>query len=331
MGLPPIRSHGPDEYRRPARRGRRGPAHQGPEEGVGHDARRQFPLLPDSTRGPAAGSRSPRPAATWRASARGPIGVTNCLNFGNPEKPEVMWQFEEAVEGLAEACRAFGIPVTGGNVSLYNDTQGASIHPTPVLGIVGLIKDVGRVVGPGFRKEGDIIVLLGETRDEIGGSQYLRIIHGRETGAGPALDLSSGEKGPGGRHRGHRAGPRPLGPRCLGRRPGRLRRRELDPEPRGARLHAGPRGGYPRRRAPFRREPVADRRQPGPVAPAGASEARGAEEGQAQRDRPGRRPGCRRAPRRPEGRPASGGTPPPSVGRNPTPGVLGPLGERSHP
>ncbi len=118
-----------------------------------------------------------------------PVGVTNCLNFGNPEKPEVMWQFEEAVEGLAEACRAFGIPVTGGNVSLYNDTEGASIHPTPVLGVVGMIKDVGRVVGPGFRKEGDIVVLLGETRDEVGGSQYLRIIHGLETGPAPALDL----------------------------------------------------------------------------------------------------------------------------------------------
>jgi phosphoribosylformylglycinamidine synthase len=101
-----------------------------------------------------------------------------------------MGQFEQAVEGLSESCRAFGIPVTGGNVSLYNDTQGASIYPTPVLGIVGLIRDVGRVVGPGFRKDGDIIVLLGETRDEIGGSQYLRIIHGRETGPVPALDLA---------------------------------------------------------------------------------------------------------------------------------------------
>jgi phosphoribosylformylglycinamidine synthase subunit PurL len=119
-----------------------------------------------------------------------PLGVTNCLNFGNPEKPEVMWQFEEAIEGLAEACRAFGIPVTGGNVSFYNDTEGASIYPTPVLGIVGMIRDVGRLVGPGFRKEGDLIVLLGETREEVGGSQYLRIIHGRETGQVPALDLA---------------------------------------------------------------------------------------------------------------------------------------------
>ena len=206
-----------------------------------------------------------------------PVGVTNCLNFGNPEKPEVMWQFEEAVEGLAEACRAFGIPVTGGNVSLYNDTEGASIHPTPVLGVVGMIKDVGRVVGPGFRKEGDIVVLLGETRDEIGGSQYLRIIHGLETGPVPALDLGLEKAVQEVCRRGRRAGPRPLGPRRLGWRPGRLRRRELDPQPRKARLRAGPRGGYPRRGAPFRREPVADRRQPGPVAPSRASPARGAD------------------------------------------------------
>jgi phosphoribosylformylglycinamidine synthase II len=122
-----------------------------------------------------------------------PVGVTNCLNFGNPEKPEVMWQFEQTIDGLAEACRAFGIPVTGGNVSFYNDTEGASIYPTPVLGIVGLIKDVGRTAGPAFKREGDVIVLLGETRDEIGGSQYLRIIHGRERGRPPAIDLA-GEK-----------------------------------------------------------------------------------------------------------------------------------------
>ncbi|OGD19841.1 MAG: phosphoribosylformylglycinamidine synthase II [Candidatus Aminicenantes bacterium RBG_16_63_16] len=120
-----------------------------------------------------------------------PIGVTNCLNFGNPEKPEVMWQFEEAVEGIAEACRAFEIPVTGGNVSFYNDTEGASIYPTPVLGIVGLIRDIGRLVGPGFKKEGDLVVLLGETREEVGGSQYMRIVHGRETGPAPALDLDA--------------------------------------------------------------------------------------------------------------------------------------------
>jgi len=118
-----------------------------------------------------------------------PIGVTNCLNFGNPEKPEVMGQFEQAVTGIAEACRTFGIPVTGGNVSFYNDTEGLSIHPTPVLGIVGILDDIGKAVGPGFKAAGDRIVLIGESLEEIGGSEYLRVVHGIEAGAPPAIDL----------------------------------------------------------------------------------------------------------------------------------------------
>jgi phosphoribosylformylglycinamidine synthase len=118
-----------------------------------------------------------------------PIGVTNCLNFGNPEKPEIMWQFKKIIEGMAEACRAFEIPVTGGNVSFYNDTEGLSIHPTPVLGIVGLIDDVDRLIGPGFKKGGDAVVLLGENTDELGGSEYLRAIHGLEKGRPPGIDL----------------------------------------------------------------------------------------------------------------------------------------------
>jgi phosphoribosylformylglycinamidine synthase II len=118
-----------------------------------------------------------------------PIGVTNCLNFGNPEKPEVMGQFEQAVTGLAEACRTFGIPVTGGNVSFYNDTEGLSIHPTPVLGIVGLIDDIRKAVRPGFRAAGDAVVLIGENLEEVGGTEYLRIVHGLVAGAPPAVDL----------------------------------------------------------------------------------------------------------------------------------------------
>jgi phosphoribosylformylglycinamidine synthase subunit PurL len=118
-----------------------------------------------------------------------PIGVTNCLNFGNPEKPEIMWQFKKVIEGMAEACRTFEIPVTGGNVSFYNDTEGLSIHPTPVLGIVGLIDDVDRLVGPGFKKEDDAVVLLGENREELGGSEYLRTIYGLEQGRPPGIDL----------------------------------------------------------------------------------------------------------------------------------------------
>ena len=118
-----------------------------------------------------------------------PIGVTNCLNFGNPEKPEVMGQFEQAVTGIAEACRTFGIPVTGGNVSFYNDTEGLSIHPTPVLGIVGILDDIGKAVSPGFKAAGDRIVLIGESLEEIGGSEYLKVVHGIEAGAPPAIDL----------------------------------------------------------------------------------------------------------------------------------------------
>jgi phosphoribosylformylglycinamidine synthase II len=123
-----------------------------------------------------------------------PIGVTNCLNFGNPEKPKVMGQFEAVIEGMAEACRAFAIPVTGGNVSFYNDTEGVSINPTPVLGVVGLIEDVAKAVSPGFKAAGDIVVLLGETRDEIGGSEYLKVVLGREDGPAPRLDLALEKK-----------------------------------------------------------------------------------------------------------------------------------------
>jgi phosphoribosylformylglycinamidine synthase II len=119
-----------------------------------------------------------------------PIGATNCLNFGNPEKPEIMWQFARAVEGIGAACRALDIPITGGNVSLYNETDGRAVLPTPVLGVVGLIDDAAKVVQRAFRAEGDVIVLLGETRDELGGSEYLKAMHGLIRGVPPALDLT---------------------------------------------------------------------------------------------------------------------------------------------
>jgi phosphoribosylformylglycinamidine synthase len=90
---------------------------------------------------------------------------------------------------MAEACRTFGIPVTGGNVSFYNDTEGLSIHPTPVLGVVGLLDDVGKAVGPGFKAAGDAVVLVGESFEELGGSEYLKTVHGLEAGAPPAIDL----------------------------------------------------------------------------------------------------------------------------------------------
>jgi len=118
-----------------------------------------------------------------------PIGATNCLNFGNPERPEIMWQFARAVEGIGVACRALEIPITGGNVSLYNETDGKGILPTPVLGVVGLIEDAATATGRAFRSEGDTIVLLGESRDELGGSEYLKVIHKLVRGVPPLLDL----------------------------------------------------------------------------------------------------------------------------------------------
>jgi phosphoribosylformylglycinamidine synthase len=119
-----------------------------------------------------------------------PIGATNCLNFGNPERPEIMWQFARAVEGITAACRALDLPITGGNVSLYNETDGAAIYPTPVLGVVGLLEDAARVVGRSFTKSGDAIVLLGDAAAEFGGSEYLKVIHDVIAGVPPAVDLT---------------------------------------------------------------------------------------------------------------------------------------------
>ena len=124
------------------------------------------------------------------AGAR-PLGATNCLNFGNPERPAIMWQFAKAVEGLGEACRALGVPITGGNVSLYNETDGRAIYPTPVVGVVGLLEHADRVLGGRFHGSGHIIVLLGEGCGELGGSEYLKVIHDLVRGAPPALDLKA--------------------------------------------------------------------------------------------------------------------------------------------
>jgi phosphoribosylformylglycinamidine synthase len=118
-----------------------------------------------------------------------PIGATNCLNFGNPEKPDVMWQFARAVEGMGAACRALDIPITGGNVSLYNETDGRAVLPTPVIGVVGLLEDADAAVSRQFRASGDAIVLLGDGRDELGGSEYLKVMHGIIRGVPPSLDL----------------------------------------------------------------------------------------------------------------------------------------------
>ena len=119
-----------------------------------------------------------------------PIGATNCLNFGNPERPEIMWQFAEAVAGLGEACRALEIPITGGNVSLYNETDGKAILPTPVIGVVGLIEDASRTLTRKFAEPGLDIVLFGDNLGELGGSEYLKSLHDLVRGLPPALDLS---------------------------------------------------------------------------------------------------------------------------------------------
>ncbi|MDP2052096.1 MAG: AIR synthase related protein, partial [Acidobacteriota bacterium] len=119
-----------------------------------------------------------------------PIGGTNNLNFGNPERPEIMWQLGEAVRGIGEACRALGIPITGGNVSLYNETEGRAIYPTPVLGVVGLLEDAAKTTTRAFKREGAAVVLLGDNLGELGGSEYLATMHGTVAGMPPALDLA---------------------------------------------------------------------------------------------------------------------------------------------
>jgi phosphoribosylformylglycinamidine synthase len=118
-----------------------------------------------------------------------PAGVTDCLNFGNPEKPDRFWQFRRCVEGIADACRFFGLPVVSGNVSFYNETSDAAVYPTPVLGVVGVLEDVTKHCTSGFKRSGDVILLLGETGDDLGGTEYLKRHHGMVTGRPPALDL----------------------------------------------------------------------------------------------------------------------------------------------
>ncbi len=118
-----------------------------------------------------------------------PLAVTNCLNFGSPEDPGVMWQFSEAVRGLADGCRQLGIPVTGGNVSFYNQTGNTPILPTPVIGVLGVVDDVTRRTPHAFHTDGAQIYLLGDTRDEFGGSEWMQTVHGFLGGTPPAVDL----------------------------------------------------------------------------------------------------------------------------------------------
>jgi phosphoribosylformylglycinamidine synthase len=125
------------------------------------------------------------------ASGAVPIGATNCLNFGNPEKAEVMGQLVRAIQGMGEACRALGAPITGGNVSLYNETDGKAIDPTPTVAVVGLLEDASVALTPWFEREADLVFLLGTTAEDLGGSEYLKVVHGRVAGRPPRLDLGA--------------------------------------------------------------------------------------------------------------------------------------------
>jgi phosphoribosylformylglycinamidine synthase subunit PurL len=118
-----------------------------------------------------------------------PLGVTNCLNFGNPYKPEIYWQFKEAIDGMGEACRFFETPVTGGNVSFYNESPNTAVYPTPVIGMVGLVENIEDVTTASFKQEDDLIYILGEDLEELGGSEYLKVMHKLVSGKAPSIDL----------------------------------------------------------------------------------------------------------------------------------------------
>jgi phosphoribosylformylglycinamidine synthase len=123
-----------------------------------------------------------------------PLAVTDCLNFGNPENPEIFWQFEKACAGVAEACRVLETPVIGGNVSLYNETPARTVYPTPLIGMVGLLEDLKHVLSNQFHSEGEQIYLLGESEGELAGSEYLALFENLEAGALPELNLQEIKK-----------------------------------------------------------------------------------------------------------------------------------------
>jgi len=120
-----------------------------------------------------------------------PIGLTDCLNFGNPERPDIMWQFVLAIEGMKDACEHFKVPIVSGNVSFYNETNGLSIYPTPMLGMVGLIEAADKTMTQWFKQDGDAVLLLGKTKEDLGGSEYLKVLHHREQGSPPLLSLET--------------------------------------------------------------------------------------------------------------------------------------------
>ena len=155
-------------------------------------------------------------AESYRNVATGgavPLAISDCLNFGSPEDPDVMWQFAEACRGLKDACLELGIPVTGGNVSLYNQTGETAILPTPVVAVLGVIEDVTRRTPSAWAAAGERVFLLGETREELSGSEWAHVVHGHLGGLPPRVDLRRREGAGRAAARGGRAGhqrPRPL-------------------------------------------------------------------------------------------------------------------------
>ena len=186
VGHRPVRPLRPRQHR-----ARRSP----PTPGSSGWTRRPAAASPWRPTATPASSRSTRTPGTQLALAEAyrnvatsgavPQAVTNCLNFGSPEDPHVMWQFAEAVRGLADGCAELGIPVTGGNVSFYNQTGSTAILPTPVVGVLGVLDDVARRVRSGFVRDGDAVLLLGTTRDELGGSEWAHVVHGHLGGRPP--------------------------------------------------------------------------------------------------------------------------------------------------
>jgi len=130
-------------------------------------------------------------ARNLAATGARPLAVTDCLNFGNPERPEIYWQLREAIAGISAACRALNVPVVSGNVSLYNESERSGpIDPTPVIGMVGLLSDYGDRLDPAFKSNGDFALLVGETDNDLDGSEYLRVVHGELGVQPPAIDLA---------------------------------------------------------------------------------------------------------------------------------------------
>ncbi len=120
-----------------------------------------------------------------------PLAITDCLNFGSPERPDIMWQFAMAIEGISDACKKLSVPVVSGNVSFYNETKGVAIYPTPVIGAVGLLENIEKRMTAHFKNEGDIIILLGRTKEDLGGTEYMKMVHHQERGFPPEINLDA--------------------------------------------------------------------------------------------------------------------------------------------